>query len=213
MVFVSLVGRKQRYLACAAVIQRHARHCAGKSVTPPPKLEVRPKDWYTDLCYTRRVGGVCIAAGFQEDRFGLIAPTAVPRRRDTMTTPFRFEGISLPVSDVAASVAFYRALGFTVEQQHDVFALLRLGTGTIGLLRADIDALPRALRKSIHIEMTTDDLDQLYAELMAQGITFYAPPRDRPWERVMSAYDPDGYTVEWAQGLRGHNQPGAASND
>jgi len=130
-----------------------------------------------------------------------------------MATPFRFEGLSLPVSNVAASVTFYSALGFTVEQQHDVFALLRLDTGTIGFLRADIDAMPRAVRKSIHVELTTDDLDQLYADLLAQGIAFYAPPHDLPWERVMSAYDPDGYTVEWAQGLRGHNQLGPASND
>ena len=129
-----------------------------------------------------------------------------------MTTPFRFEGVSLPVSNVAASVAFYQSLGFTVEQQHDVFALLRYGTGTIGLLRASLDGWAPTLRKSVHIELTTDDLDQLYADLSAQGIMFYAPPRDRQWERVMSAADPDGYTVEWAQGLRGHNQPGTAAD-
>lgn len=99
-----------------------------------------------------------------------------------MTTPVRFEGLSLPVSDVAASVAFYRTLGFTVEQQHEVFALLRFGTGTIGLLRSSLKDWSPALRKSIHIEMTTDDLDQLYADLTALGITFYAPPRDRQWE-------------------------------
>ena len=63
----------------------------------------------------------------------------------------------------------------------------------------------------MHIELTTDDLDQLYSDLTAQGITFYSPPRDRAWERGMAAADPDGYTVEWAQGLRGHNQPGGAT--
>ena len=61
--------------------------------------------------------------------------------------------------------------------------------------------------------MTTDDLEQLYTDLSAQGIKFYAPPRDRNWERVMSASDPDGYTVEWAQGFRGHNQPSAAATN
>jgi hypothetical protein len=25
-----------------------------------------------------------------------------------------------------------------------------------------------------------------------------------PWERSMRAYDPDGYTVEFAEGRRGH---------
>ena len=129
-----------------------------------------------------------------------------------MTTPFRFEGLSLPVSDVAASVAFYQSLGFTVEQQHDVFALLRYGTGTLGLLRARLDDWAPALRKSVHIELTADDLDQLYVDLTAQGIVFDAPPRDRQWERAMSAADPDGYTVEWAQGLRGHNHPDIAAD-
>jgi hypothetical protein len=28
-----------------------------------------------------------------------------------------------------------------------------------------------------------------------------------PWERSMQTYDPDGYTVEFAQGRRGHNKP------
>ena len=113
------------------------------------------------------------------------------------------------MSDMAASVAFYSALGFTVEQQFDVFTLLRYGSGTLGLLRVNIDAMPRAVRKNIHIEMTTDDIDQLYQDLLAQGIVFNGPPRDRPWERSMATADPDGYTVEWAQGLRGHNQPNA----
>ena len=61
--------------------------------------------------------------------------------------------------------------------------------------------------------MTTDDLDHLYIDLTAQGITFSAPPRDRQWERVLSTADPDGYTVEWAQGVRGQNQPTAATSE
>ena len=130
-----------------------------------------------------------------------------------MMTSFRFEGLSLPVSNVAASVAFYQALGFTIEQQHDVFALLRHGSGTIGFLRASLDGWSPALRKSVHIEMTTDDLDQLYVDLTAQGMTFDAPPHVRQWERAMSASDPDGYTVEWAQGLRGHNQTGTTATN
>lgn len=128
-----------------------------------------------------------------------------------MTTAFRLEGFTIPVSNVEVSVAFYRGLGFEVEQQHPAFALLRLGGCTIGLLQSKLDSFPPAMRKNIHVEMTTDDLDQLYADLVQQGVSFRTPPHDRPWERAMSTVDPDGYTVEWAQGLRGHNQPVAAS--
>ena len=48
-----------------------------------------------------------------------------------MTETIRFEGISLPVSDVARSVAFYQQFGFEIQVQSDRFALLRLGEGTI----------------------------------------------------------------------------------
>jgi len=36
---------------------------------------------------------------------------------------------------------------------------------------------------------------------------FHEPPHDEPWERSMAAFDPDGYTVEFAQGRRGANKP------
>jgi hypothetical protein len=33
---------------------------------------------------------------------------------------------------------------------------------------------------------------------------FHQPPHE-PWERSMTAFDPDGYAVELAQGKRGQN--------
>jgi hypothetical protein len=50
------------------------------------------------------------------------------------------------------------------------------------------------------------DLDGLYEELKAQGVVFHQPPHDEPWERAMTAFDPDGYAVEFAQGKRGKNR-------
>ena len=44
------------------------------------------------------------------------------------------------------------------------------------------------------------------SELKAKGVVFHAPPHDEPWERSMTALDPDGYSVEFAQGKRGQNQ-------
>jgi len=126
-----------------------------------------------------------------------------------MAVPVRFEGFSIRVSDVARSVAFYcDQLGFTVEQQHGTsFALVRLGEGTIGLLHGDLSRWPAEARNQMHIELTTDDLDGLYAELQAKGVQFTEPPHDAPWERSMTTRDPDGYQVEFAQGLRGQNPP------
>jgi hypothetical protein len=38
-------------------------------------------------------------------------------------------------------------------------------------------------------------------------MVFHEPPHDEPWERVMTAFDPDGYAVEIAQGRRGQDGP------
>ncbi len=120
-----------------------------------------------------------------------------------MTETIRFEGISLPVSDVERSVAFYQQFGFEPEVQNANFALLRLGEGTIGLLKMDLSKWLSALRGAIHIELSTENLDVLYEQLEAQGVHFVSPPRTLSFERQMFTYDPDGYRLEIAQGQRG----------
>ncbi len=120
-----------------------------------------------------------------------------------MAETLHFEGISLPVSDVERSVAFYQQFGFEVQVQNPHFALLRLGEGTIGLLKMDLSKWPDAPRGAIHIELSTPDLDALYQQLESQGVHFLQPPLDRPWERQMFTNDPDGYRLEIAQGRRG----------
>jgi catechol 2,3-dioxygenase-like lactoylglutathione lyase family enzyme len=59
-------------------------------------------------------------------------------------------------------------------------------------------------RARIHVELTTDNLNILYEHLKARGVVFFEPPHEEPWERSMRAHDPDGYTVEFAEGRRGH---------
>jgi uncharacterized glyoxalase superfamily protein PhnB len=90
--------------------------------------------------------------------------------------------------------------------------MIRHGAATIGLLafaeaqKEGVEASSGAQKSAIHIEFTTDDLDGLYEELKAKGVVFHQPPHDEPWERSMTAHDPDGYAVEFAQGKRGKNQ-------
>jgi catechol 2,3-dioxygenase-like lactoylglutathione lyase family enzyme len=124
----------------------------------------------------------------------------------------RLEGLTLRVESVRRSIEFYRdGLGFAVEiDKAPHFAMIRVGGpagGTIGLLPmdpADQRSSSPGQRAGIHIELTTDHLDELYELLKARGIAFFEPPHEEPWERSMRAYDPDGYTVEFAEGRRGH---------
>lgn len=108
------------------------------------------------------------------------------------------------MSDVDRSVAFYQQFGFEVLTRNSKpeFAL-RLGDGTIGLLKVDLAQWPRALRGTVHIELSTDNVDTLFAQLQAQGVDLATPPRARPWERQMFTMDPDGYRLEIAQGRSG----------
>lgn len=133
-----------------------------------------------------------------------------------MTQHLHFEGLTLTVENVDRAIDFYGGkLGLKVEHNASpAFALLRIGGdhgGTIGLLslhesqKEGVEPSTPAQKRAIHVEFSTDNLDVLFEELKAQGVDFPVPPHDEPWERSMTAFDPDGHSVEFAQGRRGHN--------
>ena len=132
-----------------------------------------------------------------------------------MPEKMRFEGLTLTVESVDRSIEFYCGkLGLKVEwNAAPAFAMLRVGAGTIGLLsvaearKEGVEDTKAAQKRAIHVEFSTDDLDGLYEELKSAGVVFHQPPHDEPWERSMTAFDPDGYAVEFAQGKRAHNKP------
>ena len=133
-----------------------------------------------------------------------------------MDNKLRLEGLTLTVQSVARSVEFYSGmLGLDVAYNSaPAFAMIKVPGavgGTIGLLSFDeahkegATESTASQKRGVHVEFTTDDLDALYAELTAKGMDFHEPPHDEPWERVMTAFDPDGYAVEIAQGRRGQD--------
>ncbi len=137
-----------------------------------------------------------------------------------MKNKIRMEGLTLSVQSVKRSVDYYcKKLGFKLEQNAaPQFALIRVGGrqgGTIGLLswteakKEGVAKMTAKQKRAIHVELSTDNLDGLYKELRAKGVRIGVPPHDEPWERSMVAFDPDGYTVEFAQGRRGRNTPSA----
>ena len=125
------------------------------------------------------------------------------------------EGLTLAVSNVKRSIEYYKKLGFKCEwNAAPHFAMIRVGgpnSGTIGLLAWSEAKKEGALKtnakqkRAIHVELSTDDLDGLYKKLIEKGVKFHTPPHDEPWERSATAFDPDGYSVEMAQGRRGKN--------
>ena len=127
------------------------------------------------------------------------------------------EGLSISVSNMKNSIDYYSNLpGFNLEwDASPEFAMFRIGEktgGTLGLLSSDISLKEGAEKinskqaRAIHIEISTDNLDELYKELTEKGIKIDIPPHDEPWERAMTAYDPDGYSIEFSEGKRGEKK-------
>jgi len=117
---------------------------------------------------------------------------------------------------VKRSIDYYCALGLKLEwDAAPHFAMLRVGDsngGTLGLLSfADAQAegvteIGPLQARGLHVELSTDDLDALYSEFVAKNIVIDVPPHEEKWERAMTAFDPDGYSVEFSEGRRGKQQ-------
>ena len=131
-----------------------------------------------------------------------------------MSEKMRFEGLTLTVESVERSIEFYSGkLGLKVEWNAlPAFAMIRIGAGTIGLLsvaearKEGVEDASAKQKRAVHVEFSSADLDGQYEALRSKGVAIHQPPHDEPWERSMTAFDPDGYAVEFAQGKRGHNQ-------
>ncbi len=80
------------------------------------------------------------------------------------------------------------------------FALLRFGTGRLGLLSDR--------KRSFHLESECADLDSTYAQVQQLGISVEGPPTVHTWgERRFLVLDPDGNLVECE-----HRRPGESPN-
>ena len=104
-------------------------------------------------------------------------------------------------------------LGLTVAYRSEpAFALIKVeGAGSIGLLwvhdasKEGAEEMTPRQRRSIHVELSVENLDAAYQELLDRDMTFHQAPHDEPWNRVMTGFDPDGYSAEIAQGRLGES--------
>jgi uncharacterized glyoxalase superfamily protein PhnB len=99
-------------------------------------------------------------------------------------------------------VRFYEALGFSIAYGGETaaFTSFRVGKGSLNLARADHPP-PSAGRTRVIFHV--DDVDAMYAHVLAQGFTPEASPRDAAWgERYFHLTDPDGHALSFARPLR-----------
>ena len=105
----------------------------------------------------------------------------------------RLNQITISVSDIKRSQAFYRSLGLRliVDSPHYNRFVCPDGDTTLSTHIAD-EVIPG----TTVIYFECDNLDTTVAELSAQGITFEQPPTDQRWLwREAYLRDPDGHRV------------------
>jgi catechol 2,3-dioxygenase-like lactoylglutathione lyase family enzyme len=109
--------------------------------------------------------------------------------------------VTLATNDMAAAVRFYRLCGFELLYGGEAagFTSFRAGGSFLNLTAeraADVPWWGRAI-------FYADDVDALYARLVAAGHKPQAPPRDASWgERFFHVADPDGHEISFAWPLK-----------
>ena len=107
--------------------------------------------------------------------------------------------VTLAVTDMAASTAFYEALGFEriYGGPSSGFTSYRAGDGYLNLTQ---EADPQGFwGRAIYY---VDDVDAFHANAVTQGLLPSFPPRDAPWrERYFHILDPDGHELSFAKPL------------
>ena len=110
--------------------------------------------------------------------------------------------VTLATRDMARAVRFYEALGFSIAYGGEAaaFTSFQVGKGHLNLARAD-DQSPSSSRARVIFYV--DDVDTMYAHVLAQGLAPEAPPRDASWgERYFHLTDPDGNALSFARPFR-----------
>lgn len=118
-----------------------------------------------------------------------------------MTKLKYISAVALATHDMAASIRFYRTLGFelTFGGEDASFSTLRCGQSFVNLALRDIEA-PVAWwgRVIFHVS----DVDAIYDIAVANGFDTEAPPRDASWgERYFHIIDPAGHQLSFAKPL------------
>jgi catechol 2,3-dioxygenase-like lactoylglutathione lyase family enzyme len=116
-----------------------------------------------------------------------------------MTT---INAVTLVTADMAASHAFYTALGFeaTVGGPDAPFTTYALDDGFLNVQLDHVHAPVASIWGRVIFWVT--DVDALHEQAIGAGFTPLTAPADAPWgERFFHIHDPDGHELSFAQSL------------
>lgn len=102
--------------------------------------------------------------------------------------------VTLPATDVARSMEFYRALGFTlIVSNLPAYARFECKDGGSTF---SLHQVASVTDSGVVVYFECQDLDAVYAGLSERGVQFEAAPVDQPWLwREAYLRDPDGNRI------------------
>jgi catechol 2,3-dioxygenase-like lactoylglutathione lyase family enzyme len=110
--------------------------------------------------------------------------------------------LELFVRDFDVSLAFYTALGFTVERSEPGFAVLRWETSGF-LLQVSHRLGPKPDRPAANLRILVDDADSYWDRARELGAPVFVPIGDREYGlRDFIVLDPDGFGIRFASPLQ-----------
>lgn len=114
-------------------------------------------------------------------------------------TPESINAVTLGVTDMAASYAFYAALGFEPAYGGPDAEFTSFGVGSTFLNLQRVDTVETGWgRFIVHV----DDVDAVHERARGAGLSPSTAPADAPWgERYFHIDDPDGHEVSFARRL------------
>jgi len=102
--------------------------------------------------------------------------------------------VTLPATDVAASVAFYRRMGFELIVDTPHYARFKATVGNATFSVHAVEAMAEPSSTIVYFECLA--LDEQVSALKTKGIQFAQEPRDKSWLwREAQLVDPSGNVI------------------
>lgn len=102
--------------------------------------------------------------------------------------------VTLPAIEVAASICFYRTMGFELIVEEPQYARFRSSVGDATFSVHAVGEISGPSQTVVYFECQS--LDEQVVALQAKGIEFFQEPRDEPWLwREARTRDPSGNTI------------------
>ncbi len=125
----------------------------------------------------------------------------------------RIDNVGVVVTDLERALAFYRALGFEVEDREAETPSATVAAGGARLWLFQTRSRATAARDPSmtgnppgfdHVSLWVGDVDAVAERLRAVGLSLESEPADQPWgARATSLLDPDGNRIYLLGRLRG----------